>query len=170
MNIYDDLTLIVVSYRSESLILKNLNILKKFKTIIVDNSNSEKLVSLVKQYDNIMLVRSSKNLGYGKAINLGVSKAKTYFILHISPDILLNENSIMILFSNFLKDENNIGILGPSLFDANMNRRTNGTISYIKKIKGNKILNSNNNIPQGNICCDYLVGCCYLMKTDFLHI
>ena len=22
-------------------------------------------------------------------------------------------------------------------------------------------------MPEGNICCDYLVGCCYLMKKDF---
>ncbi len=167
MNISDDLTLIVVSYRSEELILKNLDVLRKFKVIIIDNSNSDKLESHIKKYKNIILVRSEKNLGYGKAVNLGVSKAKTCFILHVSPDILLNEKSIKILFSNFPEDENNIGILGPSLFDKNMNRRTNGTISYLKKLEGKKILNTTNNIPQGNMCCEYLVGCCYLMKKDF---
>ena len=163
----NDLTLIVVTYRSEALILKNLDILKKFKVIIIDNSDSDKLENYVKKYKNIFLFRSSKNLGYGKAINLGVSKAKTNFVLHVSPDILLNEKSIEILFSYFLENENNVGILGPSLFDKNMNRRTNGTISYIKKLNGKKILNTSNNIPQGNMCCEYLVGCCYLMKKDF---
>ena len=119
MNIYDDLTLIVVTYRSEALIDKNLNILKKFKVIIVDNSNSEKLELLTKKHKNINLIRSSVNLGYGKAMNLGVSNSKTTFILQVSPDILLDEKSIKLLFSNFLKDEKNIGILGPSAIRTN---------------------------------------------------
>ena len=51
MNIYDDLTLIIVTYRSEALILKNLSILKKFKVIIVDNSNSEKLELITNDYN-----------------------------------------------------------------------------------------------------------------------
>ena len=53
MNIYDDLTLVIVSYRSEKLILKNLDILKKFKTIIIDNSNSSELELIVKYINNI---------------------------------------------------------------------------------------------------------------------
>ena len=24
-------------------------------------------------------------------------------------------------------------------------------------------------MPEGNICCDYLVGCCYLIKRDFFN-
>ena len=156
MNIYDDLTLIIVAFRSEALIVKNLDILKKFKVIIIDNSNSEKLQLIINDYNNINLIRSSKNLGYGKAVNLGISKSNTYFVLMVSPEILYNESSIEILFSTFVNDTNDIGLLGPSLYDANMKRRTNGTISYIKKLKGNKIFNTINNMPEGNICGDYL--------------
>ena len=54
MNIYDDLTLILVTYRSETLINKNIDILKKFKVIIVDNSDSEKLEFITKKYENIV--------------------------------------------------------------------------------------------------------------------
>ena len=172
MNIYDDLTLIIVTYRSEALIVKNLAILKKFKVIIIDNSNSEKLQLIIKDYNNINLIRSSKNLGYGKAVNLGILQSNTYFVLTISPDILLSESSIEILFTTFINNIDNIdniGLLGPSLYDANMKRRTNGTISYIKKLTGDKIFNSINNIPEGNICCEYLVGCCYLIKRDFFN-
>ena len=56
MNIYDDLTLVIVSYRSEKLILKNLDILKKFKTIIIDNSNSSELELIVKYINNIAII------------------------------------------------------------------------------------------------------------------
>ena len=155
MNIYKDITLILVTYRSEKLILKNLEVLKKFSTIIVDNSNSEKLEIIIKKYENIKLIRSSKNLGYGKANNLAVSFANTPFILIINPDIILNENSISALFVEFLKDPENIGILGPSLYDKQMNRRTNGSKSFISQLKGNKVLDKINNIPEDNICCEF---------------
>tara|TARA_B100001059_G_C17772041_1_gene549018 strand:+ start:477 stop:1376 length:900 start_codon:yes stop_codon:yes gene_type:complete len=167
MNIYKDITLILVTYRSENLIKKNLEILKKFPVIIVDNSNSEELNLIVSKFDNIKLIRSSINLGYGKANNLAISYSNTPFILIVNPDIILNEDSIKLLFKNFLNDPENIGILGPSLFDPNMNRRTNGSISYIDHLKGVRISNSKNNIPLGNTCCKFLMGCCYLMNKDF---
>ena len=169
MNVYKDITLILVAYRSELLILKNLNVLKKFPTVIVDNSNSEKLELILKKYENIKLIRSSKNLGFGKANNLAVSVSNTPFILIISPDIIISENSIVSMFLEFYKDSDNIGILGPSLYDDKMNRRTNGSKSFISQLKGNKVSKNINNIPVDNICCEFLMGCCYLMKRDFFN-
>lgn len=167
MDIYKDITLILVTYRSEKLIQRNLKVLKKFPTIIVDNSNSSELEFIVKEYENIKFIKSTKNLGYGKANNLAVSYSETPFILIVNPDIILNENSISFLLAEFLKDPENIGLLGPSLYDEQMNRRTNGSKSYISQLKGNKVSNKTNNIPSNNICCEFLMGCCYLMKRDF---
>ena len=169
MNIYDDLTLVIVSYRSEKLILKNLDILKKFKTIIIDNSNSSELELIVKYINNIAIIKSPKNLGYGKAVNRAVKNVDTTFILLINPDLILNEDSIKILFEVFLKDKNNIGILAPSLFDEKMKNRSHGTISILEKLNGRKVSNSVNNIAVGNTCCKFLMGSCYLMKRDFFN-
>ncbi len=169
MNIYKDITLILVTYRSERLILKNLEVLKKFPVVIIDNSNSDELEKIILDYKNIDLVKSSKNLGYGVANNLGVSRASTSFILIINPDILINEDAISDLLKNFLSDPENIGILGPSLYDKNMYRRTNGTISYLDKLDGVKVSNLSNNIPSYNTCCKFLMGCCYLMRRDFFN-
>ncbi len=169
MNIYKDLTLIIVSYRSEKLIHKNIEIIRKFKTIIVDNSNSNNLERLVNKYNNINLIKSPINIGYGKASNLAVSFAKTPFILTVNPDLILNENAIKNLFDTFLNDLDNIGILAPALLDNNMNNRTNGSISYIDKLKGKKISNSITNIAVGNTCCRFLMGSCFLMKRDFFN-
>ncbi len=167
MNIYNEITIIIVSYKSEKLIIKNLNVLKKFPTIIVDNSNSKNLNSIISSYNNIKLINPNKNLGYGSANNLGVSNSRTPYILIINPDILLDEKSIIKLHSSFESNIENAGVLGPSLYDSNMKRRTNGSISYVKRTRGKKLSNFTNNIPLGNICCDFLVGCCLLMKKDF---
>ena len=169
INIYKDITLILVTYRSEKLIIKNLEVLKKFPVIIIDNSNSDELEKIIFDYGNIDFIKSSKNLGYGAANNLGISKASTPFILIINPDILINEDAISDLFKNFLNDPDNIGILGPSLYDQKMYRRTNGTISYLDQLNGVNVSNLSNNIPSYNTCCKFLMGCCYLMRRDFFN-
>ena len=167
MNFYKDITIIIVSYKSEKMIIRNLEIIKKFPTIIINNSRSDKFNTLIDNFKNIKLITPDLNLGYGRANNLGVNQSKTPYFLIVNPDILLNEKLINTLYSTFLNYNDDIGVVGPSLYDSNMKRRTNGSISHVKKIRGNKISSSLNNIPEDNMCCDFLVGCCLFMKRDF---
>ena len=167
MSIYKDITLIIVSYKSEKLIIQNLQILKKFPTIIINNSKTNEFNTLINDFKNIELILSDTNLGYGKANNLGVNKSKTPYVLIVNPDILLDEQLINTLYSTFINYNDDIGVVGPALYDLNMKRRTNGSVSHIKKIRGRKLHNAINNIPEGNMCCDFLVGCCLFMKRDF---
>ena len=167
MNFYKDITIIIVSYKSEELIMQNLEIIKKFPTIIINNSRSDKFNTLIDDFKNIKLITPDLNLGYGRANNLGVNQSKTPYFLIVNPDILLNEKLINTLYSTFLNYKDDIGVVGPALFDSNMKRRTNGSISHVKKIRGSKLSSSINNIPEDNMCCDFLVGCCLFMKRDF---
>ena len=132
MSIYKDITLIIVSYKSEKLIIQNLQILKKFPTIIINNSKTNEFNTLINDFKNIELILSDENLGYGKANNLGVNKSKTPYVLIVNPDILLNEQLINTLYSTFINYNDDIGVVGPALYDSNMKRRTNGSISHIK--------------------------------------
>lgn len=169
MDIYNNLTLIMVTYRSENLVKKNLEILKKFKTIIVDNSNSRHLNEIVKDFENIKIIISKKNLGYGKAANLAISYAKTSLILTVNPDLILNIDGIQNLINEYQKDAENIGILSPSLYNEKMQRRTNGTVTYLNQLKGKKVFNNTKNLPEGNMCCEFLEGCCYLINRNFFN-
>ena len=167
MNFYKDITIIIVSYKSQKMIIRNLEIIKKFPTIIINNSRSDKFNTLIDDFKNIKLITPDLNLGYGRANNLGVNQSKTPYFLIVNPDILLNEKLINTLYSTFLNYNDDIGVVGPALFDSNMKRRTNGSISHVKKIRGSKLSSSINNIPEDNMCCDFLVGCCLFMKKDF---
>ena len=167
MSFYKDITIIIVSYKSEKLIFQNLEIIKKFPTIIINNSKSDKFNTLMDDFKNIKLITPDLNLGYGRANNLGVNQSKTPYFLIVNPDILLNEKLINTLYSTFLNYNDDIGVVGPALYDSNMKRRTNGSISHVKKIRGSKLSSSINNIPEDNMCCDFLVGCCLFMKRDF---
>ena len=167
MNFYKDITIIIVSYKSQKMIIQNLEIIKKFPTIIINNSRSDKFNTLIDDFKNIKLITPDLNLGYGRANNLGVNQSKTPYFLIVNPDILLNEKLINTLYSTFLNYNDDIGVVGPALYDSNMKRRTNGSISHVKKIRGSKLSSSINNIPEDNMCCDFLVGCCLFMKRDF---
>ncbi len=168
MNIYDEITLIIVCFNSEKLIQKNLNELKKFRIIIIDNSKSKKTFDLVKDFPNIDYLQTNKNLGYGQANNLGVNRATTPFIMILNPDILINYQAIHILHEKFHLYEN-VGILAPSLYDNDKKRRTNGAISRLK----NNILRvsafKDKSFAQGDTCFDFVVGCSLFMRKDFFQ-
>ena len=166
MNIYNDITLIIVCFNSYKLIQKNLFEISKFKTIIVDNSKSDEIRSLVEGVKNIKYIKTKKNLGYGKGNNLGVSESKTPFILILNPDILVESSSIEILYKTYFSYEN-IGILAPSLYDNSNNRRSNGSLSYINREKISKKNILNNQKAEGNTCYQFVVGCALLIKKEF---
>ncbi len=166
MNIYNDITLIIVCFNSYKLIQKNLSEISKFKTIIVDNSKSDEIRLLVEGLKNIKYIKTKKNLGYGKGNNLGVSESKTPFILILNPDILVESVSIEILYKAYFNYEN-IGILAPALYDNNNNRRTNGSLSYLNREKISKKNILNNKKAEGHTCYQFAVGCAFLIKKDF---
>jgi len=163
MNTYNDLTLIIVCYKSFYLIKKNINNLKNFKTIIIDNSNCYKTYNLVKEYKNIKYIKTVKNLGYGAANNIAVKNSETKYVLILNPDIIIDNTSIQILFENVKKYEN-FGILAPSLYDQNNLRRTNGSRSILKD---KKISSSKSNFAVGDTCYDYIIGCAILIEKHF---
>ena len=168
MSIFSNITLIIVSYNSHQLIKKNLNQIQKFKTIIVENSKSNQIQHIIKDIDNIRYIKSDKNLGYGLGNNLGVKESNTPFVLILSPDIMVDSNSIQILYNKFFKYKN-AGILAPSLFDQKGNRRSNGNISHIKKNKIFKKKIFNNIKAEGDTCYEFIVGCSFLIKKDFFE-
>mgnify|MGYP001581884890 CR=1 FL=1 len=172
MNIFHDITLIYVAFKSDDIIKKNINTIKLFNTVIVDNSNSKNLKNYLKDFDKINLI-SSPNLGFGYSNNLGVHSAKTPYVFILSPDIFFSVESLKILYNEFLSYDNT-GVAGPSLYDHNDNRRTNSSLSLLKQkiyrntFKRNIYKTLNKNLAEGNISCDYIIGCAMLFKKSFL--
>jgi GT2 family glycosyltransferase len=171
MNIFTDITLIYVAHKSDQIIKKNIDIIKLFNTIVVDNSKSIYLEKYLKNFDNIKFI-SSANFGFGHANNLAVKHARTPYVFIISPDIFFTINSLEILYKQFLLF-GNTGVAGPSLFDEKNLRRSNSSLSFIKKkIYRNsfekKIYNKLcQNQTEGNLSCDYIIGCSMLFKRSF---
>ena len=72
--IYNSLHILSISFKSDHLIHNFIRQFdKKFKLTIVENSNNFLLKkTLEKKYKNLNVIISGKNLGFGKAFNLGI--------------------------------------------------------------------------------------------------
>lgn len=109
-----DTTVIIVSYKSDHLIEKNIEIFdKKTKIIVIDNSQNKNLKNNIeKNHENVTVVLNL-NKGFGQAANLGAKLAKTKYIFFCSPDNYVEKNAIHELkkICKDLKDEFGILIL-----------------------------------------------------------
>ena len=92
-----NITIILITYKSEKLIDLFLNkVPKNLPVIIVDNSNSSQLKNHVENiYSNVQVFLSENN-GVSSALNYAVSKIKTKYFLQISPDVKFNFNDLKI--------------------------------------------------------------------------
>lgn len=108
-----NITLIIVNYFSEKLISKQLNQLKhqNLQIIVVDNSST---FDKSFENENTIILKTESNLGFGKAVNYGLKKAKGEIIVLLNPDIEIDNESI-IGIANTLESDGSFGIIAPKL-------------------------------------------------------
>ncbi len=133
---FKDLTIIIVTFKSDEIIYNFISkIPKKIKIIIVENSKNFQLKKKIeKKYKNTK-VYLRKNEGVGSSLNFGVKKTKTKYIIHLSPDLALNFNEIKKFFIYAKKLKNNFCALGPRFLKT----KKKGHIQIDKKLKIGKI-------------------------------
>ncbi len=113
-NNFKDLTIIIVTYKSDEIIYKFIKkIPKKIKVIVVENSKNFHLKkNLEKKYKNTR-VYLRKNEGVSSSLNFGVNKTKTKYLIHLSPDLAVDFTQIETFFEYAKKLKNNFCALGP---------------------------------------------------------
>lgn len=133
---FDQITIIIVTYKSDEIIYKFINkIPKKINIIVVENSRNLKLKKkLEKEYKNTK-VYLRKNQGVGSSINFGVTKTKTKYFIHLSPDLSINFSDISIFFKYAKILNDNFCALGPRF----LNTKKKGHKQIDKKLKIGKI-------------------------------
>ena len=113
---YIDITVGIVTFKSDKVIfncLKSIN--KAIKIIVFDNSNDKYLKRKLKQvYPNIKVVLSKKNLGYGQANNRIFKLSKTPYVLILNPDTILKKDCIKKLMITARVIKNNFAIIAPT--------------------------------------------------------
>ncbi|MFO7524031.1 MAG: glycosyltransferase [Ignavibacteriaceae bacterium] len=104
-----DLSIIIVNYNVKVFLQNLLDSIQKASSgiqseiIIVDNASDDGSVEFLRdKYPQINLIVNETNLGFGKANNLGLEKARGKFILLLNPDAIVAEDTFsrMIDFFN----------------------------------------------------------------------
>jgi len=111
------LSIVIVSYNTSRLLadcLKSLIPATKslsFEVYVVDNNSQDNTCQMIKkEFPWVKLIESGENLGYSKANNLALKKAKGKYILILNPDTKVQANSITKAVS-FLESHQGAGIV-----------------------------------------------------------
>ena len=113
---FKDITVGIVTFKSEKVIFKCLKSLENIKKIIIlDNSNDLLLKEKIKRiYPHINFILSKKNNGYGAGNNKIFRLAKTSHVLVLNPDTILSKNCIKELIHQANLIKNKFAILAPN--------------------------------------------------------
>lgn len=95
------LSVVIVSYNCRRLILDCLTSLYDstatldFEIIVVDNASSDGSVeAITAEFSRVRVVELEKNIGFGRACNVGARHAKAPFLLLLNPDTLVRPGAI----------------------------------------------------------------------------
>jgi len=115
-----DLSVIIVNYYSKSLIKKLLptlpqTVIEKGEIIIVNNSPEEKID--FKDFKNLKVINNKENLGFGRAVNIGVKESKGKYLLIVNPDVRFIKGFERAF--DLIKKRKKIGMIVPLMIDKN---------------------------------------------------
>ena len=153
-----DLTIVIVSFKSEDILHRCIkSIDKKYPIIVVENSIDNKLkLDLEHKYQNVNCILPKENLGYGGGNNLALSKVTTNFALILNPDVILEENSIENFFITVNKVPN-FGIIAPISANErydNFNHEKDLNIKEVENVKGFAMFLNMKNLEKSNFFDD----------------
>jgi GT2 family glycosyltransferase len=138
-----DLSIIIVSYNSESEILDCLKSIDEkvgalsHEVIVVDNASADRTQEIVEQKrPAVHLIKNPDNVGFGPANNLGLAQAKGTYVLFLNPDTVIDTGTLADLVT-LATSLPSFGLLAPKLVSSDgtlqrsIHRRFPGWLSHI---------------------------------------
>ena len=97
--------------------LNSLRQAQPLEIIVVDNNSSDGSAEMVQSiFPTVKLMKMSTNLGFAKAVNIGVAEARGEFYLLLNPDASITPTAI-VSAENYYEQNNKVGIVGGKLLD-----------------------------------------------------
>ena len=160
-----NITVIIVTFHTpENIILDCLNSIdKSVKVVIIENSNKFLYQdSIQSRFNNVQILCSGKNLGYGAGNNLGLKQVNTDYALILNPDTVCEEK-FFDKISNVIEDANNFSIIGcqylkdPIFMPA----------GFFDKKKNNEFKDNYKNNNVNNLSkVEWVTGCSMLLNLE----
>lgn len=135
-----DVSVIIVSYNTKEKTHTCLQSIKDmteditYEVIVSDNGSSDDTVGDIKKFFPwVRLIENHKNLGFGRANNVGLKEARGKYILYLNSDTWLENNAIKVLYDFWKENEDSmkLGAIGGQLLDAKHKKIHSGGYSVI---------------------------------------
>lgn len=121
-----DLSIITINYNTKDLLRDCLQSIKEsnldkhsYEIIVVDNNSADDLTVMAKEeLNNVTLIQNKENLGFAKANNIGIRKARGRYLLFLNPDTKVTKNAIKAVL-NYMEENKDVGVASPRVELAN---------------------------------------------------
>ena len=141
------IAVVIVTYNAEKWIPFCFNSLRQntvpFEVIIIDNASKDNTVAILKSnFPEFELIVSEKNLGFGRANNIGISKAYKNgcdFVFLLNQDACVEPDTIQRI-TEIHKSNLEFGIISPIHLAENGNVVDKTFLSYISEKKSNAMI------------------------------
>ncbi len=128
-------TAIIVTYESSDTVGHTMDAMQEahvgglVNVIIVDNASTDGTADYIaKNYPWALLIRSNKNLGYGRGCNLAFQKVTTPYVLILNPDAVIEPTALQTLV-DFMTMNNQVGITAPAIVEGEKNLQSAGLMT-----------------------------------------
>ncbi|SEN20323.1 hypothetical protein SAMN05216436_1135 [bacterium A37T11] len=121
---------IIVNYKTASLVCRCVQSIKQhtqfqtYEIIVVDNASGDDSLGILSELTDIILVKNTRNSGFGAANNMGAGFANGKYLFFVNPDAYLLNDAVTI-FTDFMdKPENKTVVCcGADLVDDRGNKQ-----------------------------------------------
>jgi len=159
------LSIIIVNYNVRYFIEACLHSVEKAcknieaEIIVVDNASTDDSASVLPTlFPNVDFIWNEANLGFSKANNLAIKKAKGQFILFLNPDTIVPEDCFEKCLS-FFSTNHDAGALGVHMIDGNGNFHKESKRSFpTPAVSFYKMIGLTNLFSKSPIFAPYYVG------------
>jgi GT2 family glycosyltransferase len=118
-----DLSVIIVNWNTRQLVMESLQSLYRaigdfsMEVFVVDNGSSDGSVEAVRTtFPRVILVANTKNIGFAKANNEALRRARGKYFLFLNTDVILHGDAVAALLE-FMEKTPQAGIVGAQLLN-----------------------------------------------------
>ena len=146
----NNITVIIVSFKSKKTIFNCIKSLNQFnKILILDNSNDKELKKKIKKkFSKVQFFLSKQNNGYGVGYNFLLKKVQTPYALLMTPDTSFKKGTLKKFLYSLKQFSNNYSLMGPYYQNKKFVVENKKIINKANLILGFSMLINLKNIPK----------------------
>jgi GT2 family glycosyltransferase len=121
-----EISVVIVNWNAKRFLLECLTSLRDapaartVEVIVVDNNSTDGSLEMVEaEFSNVKLIKSSENLGFAKANNVGIRESGGRYVSLINSDAKVLGNCLDVL-ADYMDQHPDIGNVGPKVLNGDM--------------------------------------------------